>query len=255
MYIYPQNTYCEALESYISEGKYEEIIERASKAMQKAFSDKRKHDVLKTPFENKVVGGLALLFVILFIICTSISLSNQYAESLLNVSIVFISLGLILNIWLSLYNFCRKDRKYISLDEFFSKHMNNLLTTVNHEMQSNRYQRFLQWSYLEEKRALMINLQEIPDKVKKVNISESNSSSQNEKINTHKKSKTAIGTKSKVEYVDDYEESINTSSRLKEKKIEEKIEKNSDNKSSHIEDSSFSITYNQKPVKLEDEKK
>lgn len=133
VYIYPKNTYSqELLKHYIDEIQYSKIISTSSKTMQKAFSLKKQHDILKTPLINKITGLLALVCIALYLACIYLAhQSSTNGDMLFACSVFFIIIGLSLTIWLSFYNFCRTNRKYIYLNEFFDFGMYELFNYLN----------------------------------------------------------------------------------------------------------------------------
>ena len=140
VYIFPKNNYIyENLSDYIDEDNYNAIISIASKQMQKSFSSKRQHDILVTPLINKIIGGLSIIFIISYLACMMLAQQNLNGEFLFRLSIFFITCGLSLTVFMSFYNFCRPNKKYMSLDDFFELGMNNLFEEINLEVDYSNY--------------------------------------------------------------------------------------------------------------------
>lgn len=262
--------------------------------MQKAFSLKRQHDILKTPLESKIVGCLASLCVIIYLVSISLALTSEKdSNNLLTVSIVFVSLSLLLTVWLSFYNFCRKDRKYISLDEFFTLKMDSLLDDVNSNMQKGVYTRYLKWKYNSAERSIEIHITNSKSFSQKYNNAngdedayshsqgnqESKSISKAEDTNSfegslnsenskHKRSKThnyksgsrkeVLGENDSVRQLNPKEKQENTK-KIKQRAISKDLYKTQglpkqiETESQELKDISFSITGNQKPVNLNED--
>jgi len=121
----------EILRDIISRSDYDKIIKQASRLMERSWIKKRKNDLIETP--NLIISSsvIAIALIFCFIILIIISSISEYKKILNTISILCVSISMLIILFLSFYNFFRKEGKSISLDEIIKLDIDNLFEDVN----------------------------------------------------------------------------------------------------------------------------
>lgn len=132
-YCFDKNCYNEeALEGIITKYEFLKIVEEASKIMGNALLTKRKLDHFEVSNWTICIScfSLSLVVVYLFLIYLAQGSTNN-GETYLVISIILVTVAISVTFIQSIYNFCRKTRKYRTLDEIIKTELDNYFENIN----------------------------------------------------------------------------------------------------------------------------
>jgi hypothetical protein len=153
-YTFEKNTYREDyLKHCIGKSEYDSIISKASRVLGQSWADKRLNDQIKLPNFVLILGILAVVFIIIYLITLYLSASSSNGTALFVVSIICVCIGSAIAFGLSIYNFFREIGKFKSLDEIIKNNMETYLDGIN-----RRYEGYLLFIFNSEKRWIECNI-------------------------------------------------------------------------------------------------
>ena len=131
-YMFQSDSYNEEiLGDIISRSDYDKIIKQASRLMERSWIKKRQNDLIKTPNFIILASIVATVLFCFYIVLIIISAYYNNEKIINIISIVCVSISLVIILFLSFYNFLRKEGKSISLDEIIKLDIDNLFDQVN----------------------------------------------------------------------------------------------------------------------------
>ena len=134
------------LSNIILKSEFDKIINKASFVFGDCLSEKRKNDKFEEPFSVKIIRPLSLLFIVLFALIFYVTQNSSGNYATFFVSILFSIGGIGLTIYMSLRNFCRKNRKYYTLQEIIEKNMIEYFKKVNKKLSEEKRNIFFEFS-------------------------------------------------------------------------------------------------------------
>ena len=159
-YSFDKGTYIEAyLRHCITQKEYDSIITDASRIMGQSWSKKRLNDQIKMPQGVIILAIIATILALIYMILIYYSVSSDNGNVLIITAIVSVSLGSAIVFSLSIYNFCRKIGKFISLEEIIQSDLKEYFFKVNSKFGPN-----LNFSFNLKKRWIECNIQKPSEK-------------------------------------------------------------------------------------------
>jgi hypothetical protein len=115
-----KSTYKEnILSGIIEKVEFDAVLDNASKILGKALEKKRKNDDIKLPRYIIVLSSISIICSVLYIILISLAIqSEDNSTTLVIISVIFLIVAVFIAFVLSIYNFCRKHRKYKTMEVF-----------------------------------------------------------------------------------------------------------------------------------------
>jgi hypothetical protein len=84
-----------------------------------------------------ILAALSVVLSVIYFILVYLSASLDNGEALLDISIICVTLALVIGIGLSIYNFTRKTKKFISLDDIITEEINKYFQNLNKKFYGN----------------------------------------------------------------------------------------------------------------------
>ena len=122
------------LSNVMPKSEFDKIINKASFVFGDCLSQKRQNDKFEEAFSVKITRPLSLFFILLFVIFFCITQSSNKNYVTFAISILFLLGGIGLTIYEGIRSFCRKNRKYYTLQEIILKNMTEYFEKVNQKL-------------------------------------------------------------------------------------------------------------------------
>jgi hypothetical protein len=143
----------EMLSRIISEPEFEKLINEASRIMSYSWTVKRKNDTIKTPKSIVCLSILSLILMVTYSVLIYFSAKYKNSNSIFILSIICVSLGSSIALGLAIYNFIRKEGKFLGLDDFIIKNLKHHFNSVN-----KSYENKLNFEYDSNKRSIIVTI-------------------------------------------------------------------------------------------------
>lgn len=143
----------EMLSTIISESDFEKLINEASKIMSYSWTVKRKNDTIKTPKSIVYLSILSLILMVTYSVLIYFSARYKNSNSIFILSIICVSLSISIALSLAIYNFIRKEGKFLGLDDFIIKDLKIYFNSVN-----KSYENKLSFEYDSNKRSIIVTI-------------------------------------------------------------------------------------------------
>jgi hypothetical protein len=118
------------LSHLISKGEYDDIIQGANRVMGLAWHKKRSNDIVRTPNLVSYMAGFSVVMVFMYMFF--IYMSTLYnSNAMLIVALICVAIGSVIAIGLSIYNYFRSLKKFVSIQEYVKKELDDYLNKLN----------------------------------------------------------------------------------------------------------------------------
>ena len=133
------------LSSIISKADFDKIINKASFVFGDCLAQKKQNDKFEEAFSVKITRPVSLFFIVLFVLF--FYLTQNYFENLITflISILFLLGGIGLTIYEGLRSFCKKNRKYYTLQEIIAKNMIEYFDEINQKLSEDKKNLFFEF--------------------------------------------------------------------------------------------------------------
>jgi hypothetical protein len=131
LFLIENNTYITTFLSHlISKEEYDQVVQGANKVMGTAWHKKRSNDIVKTPNFVSYMAGLSVVLVFMYMFFIYMSTLYQ-SPGMLVVALICVGLGSIIAIGLSIYNYFRSVKAFVSIQEYVKKELDEYICKIN----------------------------------------------------------------------------------------------------------------------------
>lgn len=133
------------LSNIITKSEFDKIINKASLVYGDCLFQKKKNDKFEESFSVKITRPLSLFLIFLFVVFFYITQQSVGNMITFIISILFLFGGIGLTIYEGLKSFCRKNRKYYTLQEIIEKNLAEYFEIVNKNLVEDQKQLYFEF--------------------------------------------------------------------------------------------------------------